>query len=288
MSASKVAEKHVARTDAFDRPHLAKPIEKTNQASTGEPAHVISDQPSAAEFKHAEALKQWASISPHTAPPSQAVQVVSRCTAVETILQQIVPNDTMPQLLGPIVRVLTESIGTSFANHVIIVLVKPYMKSLSAPASRDVMDALVAFSRRHWRASLVLYEVFMGRDCSVNGAVAEILVRISAVLNAEGSLQALQACCRGTWGEDGVRVVEALLGRCKNNEGVATLLVAALQRNVIGSEKSVRFGKLLFTVVKDLPGTAKHAEAIEAVCSRCKVFLAKRALSLVQSKQRNA
>lgn len=275
------------QTTTLDTPRCAaKPTEQTYHASLMERSQTPSQILSGIELKHAETLKQWASNSSHTAPPPEAVHAVSRCTAVETTLRLIVPENATSQLLGPVVRILTESIGTSFANHIVMILVEPYLKTLNAPAPRDIMDALVSFSKRHWRATLPLYDIFMQSGSSVNGAVAEVLVRISTVLSTEGSLQAFQMCCRGLWGEDGVRVVEALLSKCKNSEGVATLLVAALQKNVIGSEKSVRFGKLLFTAAKDVPDIAdEHTEAMEAVCSRCKAFLAKRALSLVQSKR---
>lgn len=288
-SVSKTLEESF-QTATFDvSHHAAQPNKQMDHTSLSEVPQTPFSTPSAAELKHAEALKQWASNSPHTAPPSETVHAVSRCTAVESVLRVTVPEDATSQLLGPVIRVLTESIGTSFADHVIRILVEPYMKTLSAPAPRDVMDALVAFSKRHWRATLSLYKIFMQSNSSVNGAVAEILVRISAVISIEGSLQAFQVCCKGLWGEDGVRVVESLLSRCRNSEGVTTLLVAALQRNVIGSEKSVRFGKLLFTAAKDVPGIAdEHAEAMEAVCSRCKAFLAKRALSLIQNNRKDA
>ncbi|CDF34633.1 unnamed protein product [Chondrus crispus] len=146
------------------------------------------------------------------------------------------------------------------------------------------MQALVAFAERHWRVAVRLYRV-CAEESPVSGAVAEVLVRTAPVVAPAGALKGLRAWCEATWGEDGIRVVEALLGKCKNEEDAARLVVLALEKNVVGLEKSVRFGKLLFTVVRDLPGVADNfREQMESICSRSNVFLAKRALTVLRAK----
>lgn len=63
----------------------------------------------------------------------------------------------------------------------------------------------------------------------------------------------------------------------------ADVLVPALARNASALEKSVRFGKLLFTLVKDVQEIkTRHRDAMETVCSRSRVFLAKRALDMLR------
>lgn len=63
----------------------------------------------------------------------------------------------------------------------------------------------------------------------------------------------------------------------------ADVFVPALARNASALEKSVRFGKLLFMLVKDVPEIkTRHRDAMETICSRSKVFLAKRALDMLR------
>lgn len=248
----------------------------------------VEPMPTAEEVKHAEKLNHWATTSPHIPPPSDSVRIISQSSSVPSLLQITAPPHAISNVLAAIVTVFTENAGSSFARHVVAVLVIPYVKELKAPAPRDVMQAIVSFFERHWRAILALYVYICDRDVPVNGAVAELLVRIAGVTPVQGAAESFRMICRSPWGEDGIRVVEALLLRCKAEKGIASSLVPALEKNVAGSERSVRFGKLLFTAVRDIPDIAStFRESMESICSRSKVFLSKRALTELRKKSAN-
>lgn len=276
-----------------DDKHRSKTTDATGLPGKGGRSGVDNQEavktPTTEESNAAETLKSWAISSSHTTPPADAVEIISRSGSVPALLSIIVPKDGLPDVLAPVISAFTENAGSAFASILMNSMVIPYTNNLKAPAPRDIMQALVSFSDRHWRVGVGFYEFFSEQETAVSGAVAEIMVRTAAVITLDGAMQGLRTWCKATWGEDGIRVIEALLARCKTEAGVAGLVVPALERNVIGSEKSVRFGKLLFTVVRDLPGIAEDFGApLESICSRSTVFLAKRALTLLRGKLPNA
>lgn len=247
------------------------------------------EAPAANEVKFAEQLSHWATSSPHAAPPKEAVQAISRSAHVPALLRIIAPHERLASLLAPVVSVFTESVASSSAIYVVEILVVPYVNELNAPAPRDVMQATLSFAERHWRAILSLFSHVCERQTPVNSAVAELLVRIAAVMPAQGAMLGFRAFSQIVWGEHGIRVVEALLMKSRTEKGIAGILVPALERNGPGSEKSVRFGKLLFSCVRDVPDIAStYKDAMESICSRSKVFLAKRALAMLHKKAGSA
>lgn len=245
----------------------------------------LPSAPSRDETTAAQSLKAWASTSPHTKPPSEAVSIICRSPPSLSLLHLIAPKDTLPDVLAPVLIAFTQPAGPVFAASIMDALIVPYVKDLKAPAPRDVMQALISFSERHWRIAVSLFQIFGGQEKPVNGAIAEVLVRTTTVMSGDGALQGLRAWCGASWGEDGIRVAEALLGKCKTQEEAAGLVVPALEKNVVGSEKSVRYGKLLFTVVRDLPGVAENfKDQMESICGRSSAFLARRALKVLHEK----
>lgn len=244
-----------------------------------------ADKPSPAEFKCVETVKDWALHSPHTSPPSEALRVIGCSACAALLLNSMIPEDATPTFLAAVIGSFSESVGSGFAGHLMEIVIGPFVLSLKVPASREVMQAIEKFSGLHWRAAIDLFKNFDKDTNPVTGPIAEVLVRVGGTLNGEAALQALRFYCKCSWGEAGIRVVEELMLKCKEDKELASILVPALESNVIGSEKSVRFGKLLFTAVKDLPGLSdEFVQAMESVIARSKVFLAKRARTLLQSK----
>lgn len=238
----------------------------------------------AEERKSAERIKNWAQMSSHKTPPQEAMNIVSKSSNLSQILQLIVPHDASPLLRAAVISSFTEKLGTSMASLLMEATILPYVQELKAPAPREVMKSVVTFCSFHWRSAIMLFSYFAQDNQRVNGAIAELLSRVGSELEAEAALSAFKEYCTGVWGEDGIRVVEALLSRCKEQPDVLDILMPSLEKNVIGMEKSVRFGKLLFTIVKDLPVIEnQYAQLFESVAERSKVFLAKRALSLLRT-----
>ncbi|KAI0561045.1 hypothetical protein FGB62_94g054 [Gracilaria domingensis] len=238
------------------------------------------------EQKSAEMIRTWAGLSPHTDPPQEAVEVVLRSVEPRRVLRSIVSQDASPLIRAAVISSFTERIGTSFASAMMTEIIIPYLETLTAPAPREMMAAVVKFSAYHWRAAVALYAHFGDRDKLINGAVAELLARVAGGLTSEAALSSLKAYSKCIWGEDGIKVIEALMAKCKNQPGVLSAIVPSLEKNVIGMEKSVRFGKLLFTTVKDFPVVEnEYEQVLESVAARSKVFLAKRALSHIKNKK---
>lgn len=253
------------------------------------PDHDVDKPPSTEQIKCAKEVKKWALLSSHTDPPADAVAQVTRAANASKLLSIMMQSDASPTLRATIIATFSENVGSTFAGQLMKTLVIPYVSQLKAPASREIMQAIVSFCEMHWRAAVTLFQSFITDKNAVNGAIAEVLVRVSAVITVEGGMQCLSAYCNSPWGEDGIRVVEALLTRCKDEQGIAAILIPSLERNVLGLEKSVRFGKLLFTTAKDVSGIlGAYEETMESIATRSKVFLAKRALSLLRSKAKAA
>ncbi|CAN8062477.1 unnamed protein product [Agarophyton chilense] len=236
--------------------------------------------------KNAELIRNWALFSPHTEPSQVAIDVLLGSAETSRILQYIVPNGSTPLMRAAVISCFTERIGSSAANVMMEETIIPYVQILKAPAPREVMTAVVNFCTFHWRAALGLYTHIAHSDQKVNGAIAELLARVAAGISPEAALSALKEYSRCTWGEDGIRVIEALMAKSKDQPGVVSAIAPSLEKNVIGMEKSVRFGKLLFTMVKEFPVVEnEYEQVLESVAARSKVFLAKRALSYMKNKK---
>lgn len=273
-------------TDIEQRPGAQVQHADTSASKPSQLREAVKE-PSAQHLKFAEELNNWARLCPHTPPPTEAVDQIARCTAAAQIIACIVPPDAPPSIRAVILSALTDKVGINFATQLTNVVVIPYLVSLKLPAPRDVMQAIERLATRHWRAVLPVYEHFACEKQPVNGAVAEILVRMASAVDVQGAKSALLTYCKAVWGEDGVRVVEALVCQCKTESGIAEALVMALEKNITGSEKSVRFGKLLFTCVKDVSGIIEQfCEPMRSITARSNVFLAKRALTLLQNSQK--
>lgn len=279
---NEITHKQMSSIDA--RPEQ-KEADSSRHSSKSQAPSKTSHEPSSVELKHVQIVREWATTRSHTDPPSESLQVLVQSKAFNAMLKNMISSNRESEVIAPVVRVLTEVIGTHLADQVMGTLIYPYVATLKNPAPHDAMDAFTIFSKRHGRATLPLYRVSHEGKPTVNGAQAEILVRITATLSADRAILCCRAFCERPWGEDGIRVAEALVGSCKDDDSLAELIIGALQKNIVGSEKSVRFGKLLFTAAKCIPTIASaHAEAMKAVCLRSKVFLAKRAVALIHKR----
>jgi len=107
--------------------------------------------------------------------------------------------------------------------------------------------------------------------------------RIAGKLPAASAFGALQLICSAAkWGEPDVRLAEALIAKCRDENGLASVIVGGLERHVGGLGKSLRFGKLLLTVVKDVANVKEnYGGVIRNVAGQSSVFLAKRAILLL-------
>jgi Fanconi Anaemia group E protein FANCE len=237
---------------------------------------------SAENIAHILALKRWALTSPHTPAPSDALNAFGVAVEPSSLVIAAFPLDLPLEAVSALLKAIAPRCGARVAEVVTTSVVLQRISALSAPAPRDFMNSVTTLVESHWRAVLHLFEL-LGMESAmkpISAPAAEVLVRIAANLGTEGAYEALVITCSGNWREEGVRVVEALLAKCKGEPGVAGPLVNAIERNIQGLEGSLRFGKLLLTAIKDVPDLAtSHAEILRVVCSKSKVFLAKRALA---------
>lgn len=242
--------------------------------------------PSAEELQAAKSLSQWATSSPHAPPPGDALSVALAAENAESVVRAMFPEELVVDAVAALLACVGEGCGARFATAVGEAVVGPRVRALTEPAPRELMKAVVGLAEKHWRAVVPLYALVGGKGRGdgkgVGGPSAEVLVRCASVLPREGLRDALLLCCGGVWQEEGVPVVEALLGKCKGEDGVTDALVGAFERSVGSLEKSVRFGKLLFIAVKEFPEARQlHAARIRNVAAKSKVYLAKRAVGLL-------
>lgn len=243
----------------------------------------IEGHPTPEDIRSASVLKTWAQTSSHTPPPQQALMHVAQSKNLSALLSTLIDVNSSQPLRATILSALTDSVPTSAADLIQTMIILPYLSNLETPASREMLAAIVQFYTRHWRPSLSLYQYFSSSDRQVNNAVAEVLTRVCAVLTDEAALESLRAFCNASWSECTIPLAQGLITRCKTSNEIGGFVVPALGRNVPQLEKSVRFGKLLFTIVKDIPDIRiNHKQTMETVCGRCKVFLAKRALTILR------
>ena len=241
--------------------------------------------PTVEELKAAETIRIWAQQYSHREAPRQAVSVVAKSPCTTQLLKTIVSSNASSTLRGTVIVAFSENGGSSVATALVTTLIVPYLNALKAPASRELMHATVKFAEVHWRPSLRLFQGYDSSKRRLNSPVAEVLVRVCGVLSGEGALRALSLFGQSHWGENGIRVVEALLGKCKESKEVEPILIAALQRNVVGLERSVRFGKLLFTVVTRFPDLSQeNRHALMSISERSSAFLAKRAVTVLRQR----
>jgi Fanconi Anaemia group E protein FANCE len=236
------------------------------------------------EMAHAASLVHWSRHSPHTAPPPAAITAVLSAAEPTSILRATIPAELPVEAASALLTAIVARCGARVASALAETVVLTRISTLTAPAPRDLMKALVGLAEAHWRAAVPLYSLLSSETeaSTVSGPTAEVLVRIAGVLDPRGAKEALLTCCSALWGEEGVRVVEALLSKCKSEVGVAAAIVAGLELNVRGMEKSLRFGKLLHVCVKDVPEIATaHADIVRRVASKSTVYLAKRAIALL-------
>lgn len=243
-----------------------------------------------AEFiKHANTLSTWAKTSPHMLPPQDALLKLTQSPALSTYLDTLVDATTLPPHRAALLSALTDHIPPSMAPPVQSHLILPYLQTLTSPAIREMLTAIVNFTTRHWRPTAIIFSHFTASESTpINGPLAEVLSRIAQAIPPQAALPALETFANSTWTPQSIPLAEALVARCKSHDSLPSILLPALHRNVTHMEKDVRFGKLLFAIVKDIPALSQsptHKQTMEAICLRSKVYLGKRALTLLRQKK---
>lgn len=227
---------------------------------------------------HVDAVRAWAAEAAHTTPPKEHISAIAK-HGVSLTMSAIFGNGLSLQMTAALVQPISE-IGVRYVQSLVELVLKRCVNDLKTPAPREFMSAIVSVAERHWRAALKLFDLM--REAVVSPPAAEVLVRVASVLQPQPARQALAVVVDGVWGEDGVRVVDTLVNVCKGEPRVATDIAKGLEKNVHGLEKSLRFGKLLLVAVRDVPNMAKeYPHIVRNVAAASKVFLAKRALSLL-------
>lgn len=275
----------IAVVDSEHMVHREEVFPKASDA-TEAPAPALAsvdEQPSATELAAATALCQWALQSPHTPLPAEQLSIVLSSASPGSVLRAIFPESMSSETVAVLLAAVVPSCGARLAGTLGDTVLLPLLSRLATPAPRDLMKAIVLFAEEHWRAAVPLFAVVRTRGSeTLTGPAAEVFVRMAGVLTVQGAKEALVLCCDGEWGDEAVPVFEALLSICKGESGVAGPLVSSFERNVGGMARSIRFGKLLFLCVKDLPEIrAEHGPIMRNVASKSSAFLAKRAISLL-------
>lgn len=222
---------------------------------------------------HVATLRRWASESTHTEPPTEAIRSIC---AVPSIAPALLPASTSTAAAAALVSATAEHGGALFAKAMCAPL-STLLRELAAPATRDLLAALEKLASLHPSSALELFHA------PSTFPAAEALVRVAAHLPSRDAAAALQQLCDAPkWGEPDVKLVDAVLAKCKNEATVVDTIVTGLERHVGQLEKSIRFGKLLLSAVRDVNGVKeRHAAVVRNVASRSKVFLAKRAAALL-------
>jgi hypothetical protein len=260
---------------------------KPSDTKPGDEADRIAEEPgvlSADAVIHVTALKQWAIVSPHVPAPASPLSEITDAPDPTAWISALFSDDLSVEASSALIAAVGPACGARVAELLTIRVLIPRISVLSAPAPRDFMKAMSTIAEYHWRAVLPIYDLIRKQSAGkpLGAPAAEVLVRVADKLSIQGAHEALLLCCEGLWREEGIRVVEALLVKCKTEPGVADPLVAGLDSNLRGLEGSLRFGKLLLTVVRDVPGLSGiHLDTLRAICSKSTVFLGKRALTML-------
>lgn len=228
---------------------------------------------------HAATLRRWAGESAHAEAPEAALRAVCAHVPADAAASALLPAGTGAVTAAALVRAVVAGGGGVFAHALAAGPLARLLRAQSAAVPRDLVTALEALADAHPRAALALFAAAHNRAAA---PAAEALSRVAARLSAPVSRDALVAMADAVWGEHGVRVVEALVAKCRSSEDIAECLVKGLERNVTGLEKSLRFGKLLLAAVRDVPGVKEqYGAVIRNVAAQSTVFLAKRAVALL-------
>lgn len=242
------------------------------------------ETPSEEDLKHASVLKQWGQSFAHRAPPEKSLHHVSHAVCLAMLLKEIVPTSCTPAYRAAILGALAEDLPSSLAPTAQSQIILPFLKQLKTPAPREMLSAILSFTTRHSRHVVAIFSSFSSEFHSISNGVAEILALIVPTIPPPVALDAFKLVASATWSEVTIPLVSAMTTRCQSSPAFLDLLVPALGRNAPHLEKSVRYGKLLFTLVSEIPQIRRsYKQPMEAVCLRSKVFLAKRALTLLKS-----
>lgn len=243
-----------------------------------------SETPSAEDLKHASVLKQWGQQFAHQPPPEKSLYHVSHSVCFAMLLKEIVPPTSTPALRAAILGALAKDLPSSVAPIVQCQIIIPFLKQLQTPAPREMLSAILSFTSRHFRHVVAIFSTFSSQFHAISNGVAEILALIVPTVPQQVALDAFKLVASATWSEVTIPLVSAMTSRCQSSPAFLDLLVPALDRNAPHLDKSVRYGKLLFSLVSEVPQIRhSYKEPIEAICLRSKMFLAKRALTLLRS-----
>lgn len=240
--------------------------------------------PTEGDFKHVTCIKNWAQTSAHTAPPEASILHVTQAESFQSLLKDLVPTTASPTFRAAVLSAFVGKIPSSVAPVVQAHVILPFLKDLTTPAPREMLSAILTFTTRHPRPAVLLYSHFFSGAKVVSTGVAEVLTLIVPTLPQQTVFDAFKLISGAAWPDMSIPLVAAMLTRCECTPEFLDLLIPALDRNVPDLNKSVRFGKLLFTLVNDYPQIRQsYKQPMEAICMHSKVFLAKGALTLLQS-----
>lgn len=262
----------------------AQPTDDTEEYPRLTDSQRNSETPSVEDLKHASVLKQWGQLFAHQPPPEKSLYHVSHSACFAILLKEIVPTTSTPALRAAILGALAEDLPSSVAPVVQSQIILPFLKQLQTPAPREMLSAILSFTSRHSRHVVAIFSTFASKFHAISNGVAEILALIVPTIPQQVALDAFKLVASATWSEVTIPLVSAMTSRCQSSPAFLDLLVPALDRNAPHLHMSVRYGKLLFTLVSEVPQIRhSYKEPIEAICLRSKMFLAKRALTLLRS-----
>lgn len=267
-----------------EQEELADLIEKQETSPKASDIQKDSGIPSAEDLKHASVLKQWGQSSAHRAPPLASLNHITHSACFGVLLKDIVPSMCAPTFRAAILSALVEDLPSSVAPVVQSQIIVPFLKELKTPAPREMLAAVLSFTSRHSRHTVALYAEFSSNFHTVSNGVIEILSLVVPTIPQQVALDAFKVVTSAFWSDITIPLISSMKTRCQSMPAFLDLLVPALDRNAPNLEKSIRFGKLLFTLVNDLPQIRQsHKQQMELICQQSKVFLAKRALNLLKS-----
>lgn len=158
-----------------------------------------------------------------------------------------------------------------------------------------MLNSVVLYTQRHWRyIHSHLFQPLLKTE--MNKSVIEVVAKVAEQCVRDCTcIEILCSCCNSSvsWSDCMVPLVDVLIARVMNKvklnardrDEVYMKLVAGLEANCNKLEKSVRFSKLLFNVVKYMPHEIRmrYQPRLVDVCKSNQLFLAKRALTVLQS-----
>ncbi|KAL1020744.1 hypothetical protein UPYG_G00004100 [Umbra pygmaea] len=254
-----------------------QPSEGAPSPSSDLPQHVLASIPQIKELLQSE-IEEWDQSSLdvfkvlNDCDPSQVELLCGRLGLSET------PEQNLPQLCSCLLAHQPD-LSHSTALTLINKLFLKKVMSLSEPASRCLVTAVMLLCSRYPRPTCQALIGPVLEEGQPGSAQIELLNRlIEDCLDPPYRLLVFQITLKGVWSEGLLSVIHALLdNKLELNEELFTLLIEQLCSQAPGFIKSMKFAKMMLTVLTkyDVHLNTTHQRALSHCLTSNQTFLKK-------------